>query len=185
LWSSKDISLIIILATVSFVYSMLIAQLPHIITGIVGLNYFFMIGHAIFVSLSILFYEGRRWRFFFQALLLSMLFIPTFAIGTPFDVLARVPMMIVGFLTDFIFNSVYPQFKRKKKLLWLGIFVAVFNIGLNPIATTLNMYLFYPPEVMNGFVSVITLLSPIIIIETIIGGALGYEVFRRINKVPF
>ena len=182
MWSSKDIALIIVLAATSFAYSMSVAQLPNLITGIVGLNYFFMFGHGIVISFGFLIYNGKRWRVAFQSTILALLFIPTFAMGTPFDILARMPMILAGFLGDFILNSFYQNFKNKNKLMWWSILAALFNILLTPILTTLNMYLFYSPEVFTSFVTVITFLSPVIIIESIVGGYIGYKVFERIER---
>ena len=184
-WSSKDLTLIIILAATSFVYSMLLVQLPNLITGIVGLNYFFMVGHGIIISLSLLIYNGRRWRFAFQSTLLGLLLIPTFSMGSPFDVLARIPMILAGFLGDLIFNSFHQIFKTNNKLMWWSIFAALFSILLNLTLTFLNMYLFYPPEVLTSFVAVITLLSPVVIIESVIGGYIGYNVFERIKETNY
>lgn len=183
MWSSKELALIIMLAATSFVYSMSIAQLPNLITGIVGLNYFFMFGHGIVISFAFLIYNGKRWRFAFQGTILALLFIPTFAMGTPFDVLARMPMILGGFLGDFIINSFYQNFKAKNKLMYWSILAALFNILLLPILTTLNMYLFYSLEVLTSFVTVVTYLSPVIIIESIIGGYIGYKVFERTRSL--
>jgi hypothetical protein len=184
-WSSKDLALIIILAATSFVYSILLVQLPNLITGVVGLNYFFIFGHGIIISLSFLIYNGKRWRFAFQSTLLSLLLIPTFSMGAPFDVLARMPMLLAGFLEDLIFNSFHQIFKTNNKLMWWGIFVALFGVLLNLALTFLNMYLFYSPEALASFVTVITLLSPVVIVESVIGGYIGYEVFERIKKTNY
>jgi hypothetical protein len=184
-WSSKDLALIIILASTSFVYSILLVQLPNLITGIVGLNYFFIFGHGIIISLSFLIYNGKRWRFALQSTLLSLLLIPTFAMGTPFDVLARMPMLLAGLLEDLIFNSFHQVFKTNNKLMWWGIFVALFGVSLNLALTFLNMHLFYSPEALSSFVSVVTLLSPVIILESAIGGYIGYKVFERVTQSKF
>jgi hypothetical protein len=183
LWTSKDIALIIVLAATSFVYSMLVAQLPNLITGIVGLNYFFMFGHGIVISFALLVYNGKRWRFAFQGTILALLFIPTFAMGTPFDLLARMPMIVGGFLGDLVINSFYQNFKDKNKLMWWSVLGAIFNISILPILTTLNMYLFYSTEVLTSFMTVVTYLSPVIIFEAIVGGYVGYKVFERTSSL--
>jgi hypothetical protein len=181
-WSSKELALIVILASTGFVYSLLLVQLPNLITGVVGLNYFFIFGHGIIISLSFLIYNGKRWRFTFQATLLALLLIPTFSMGAPFDVLARMPMILSSFLGDLVFNSLHQIFKTNNKLMWWGIFAALFGISLNLGLTFLNLYLFYLPESLTSFVSVVTLLSPVILVESAIGGYIGYKVFKRITQ---
>ena len=61
---SRDITLVILLAVVSFVYTVFVGQLGNLLTGIQGLNYLVIIGHMIFISYGFLMYEGRRWRLF-------------------------------------------------------------------------------------------------------------------------
>lgn len=182
MWNSKDIALILLLAVLSFVYSILIAQLPTLIVGVVGLNYIFIFGYGIFISLSFLIYKGKRWRFGFQTALLALLMIPTFAMGTPFDVLARLPLVIVGFLSDFIFNSIYDYFCTKKRLKYWAILATLFTIGINPFLAVLNMVLFYPPIVLGSFIQVVSLLSPVIVIEALIGGYIGFVLFNKVKK---
>lgn len=182
MWKSKDVSLILLLAVLSFVYSMLIAQLPTLIVGVVGLNYIFIFGYGILIGLSFLIYKGKKWRFGFQTALLALLMIPTFAMGTPFDVLARLPLIIGGFLSDFIFNSIYNYFCTKKRLKYWAILATLFTIGINLFLTVLNMVLFYPPTVMTSFIHVVSLLSPVIIIEALIGGYIGFVLFNRIKN---
>jgi hypothetical protein len=182
-WSSKDLSLVIFLSVVSFIYTLSIGQLGTLITGIVGLNYFFVVGHAIFISFGLLMYEGRRWRFSLQGAIVGLLFIPTFAAGTPFDVLARMPVLITNLFVDLILNSTYSTFQKSNKLSWWGILGATFAIFLLPFFTVLNMYLFYPPEMLESFVYVVTLLLPVILIEAFIGGYLGFKIYYRLKKI--
>ena len=183
MWNSKDVSLIIVLAVLSFVYSLSIAQLPTLIVGVVGLNYIFIIGHGILISLSLLIYKGKRWLFGFQTALLALLMIPTFAMGIPFDVLARFPLVVAGFLSDFIFNSIYAYFCTKKMLNYWAILAALFTIGINPFLTVITMFFFYPPIVMTSFIQLVLLLSPVIIIEALIGGYIGFVLFNKLKNI--
>ena len=183
MWSSKDISLIIFLSVISFIYSLLIGQLGNLITGIVGLNYLFVIGHGIFISFGMLMYEGRRWRYFLQGAIVGLLFIPTFAAGTPFDVLARVPMFIGNFFADIIVNSIYSRFRNSNKLMWWAMLGAITAILLLPFFTIINMYLFYPPQFLESFVYVVTLLLPVILIESAIGSYIGFRIYCRIKTM--
>jgi len=182
LWSSRDLALVIILAVASFVYTMFVGQLGNMITGILGLNYFFVIGHAIIISLSFLMYQGRRWRFFLQTVIVAFLTLPTFMTGQPFDLLSKWPSIAGGFLIDLIFNSLYSSFvKRKQLLLWAFLSVLVFFI-IVPLFAAMNMFLFYPPQVFTTYVSVYFLLFPVTIIELLIGSLIGRQTFTRINK---
>ena len=183
MWSSKDISLIIFLAVVSFIYSLSIGQLGNLITGIIGLNYLFIAGHGIFISFGLLMYEGRRWRLFLQGAIVGLLFIPTFAAGTPFDVIARVPVFVGNFFADAILNSIYNRFKKSDKLMWWGMLGAMTAILLLPFFTIINMYLFYPPQLLESFVYVVTLLFPVILIESAFGGYIGFKIYCRIKSM--
>ena len=152
------------------------------ITGILGSNYIFIFGHAIFISFGFLKYEGRHWRFLFQTSLVALLTIPTFMSGMPFDVLGKWPMIAGAFFSDLILNSIYTVFKNINKLfIWAFLSVLVF-LTFTPIFVALNMLLFYPPSVLTAFVSVYFLLLPVTIIEIVIGSYVGYKIFKRTNK---
>ena len=183
MWESRDLTLVIFLSVVSYIYALLIGQLAHLITGILGLDYFFIIGHAIFISFGLLIYEGRRWRYFLQSVIVALLFIPTFAAGTPFDVLARMPIIFASLLVDLIFNTIHGIFKKGNKLVWWAILGTISALILLPFFTAVNMYIFYPSELMTLYVNVVTLLLPVIIIESIAGGCLGYKIYERITKL--
>jgi hypothetical protein len=181
-WSSRDIALIISISVMSFVYAAFVSQLGNLITGIVGFNYLFTLGHAILISVAILLYEGRRWRFLFQSVLVALLFIPTYQAGTPFDVLARIPIIINTFLGDLVFNSLYSFFRKLNQLkLWAILTVTTFWI-CSPFLFMLNLYLFYPPERLIPFWNTLLLMLPVIIIESIIGGYLGYNIYERVKN---
>ena len=182
MWKSRELALVILLAVVSFVYSVLVSQLPNLITGIMGLTYFFIIGHAIFVSFGLLMYGGRRWRFLLQSTLVAILLIPTFQHGTPFDVLARTPILASSFFADLIFNSVYPFFHKHNKMIWWAILSAVGFLLLNPFFTMLNMFLFYSPEALSSYVTVYLLLFPVTMIEAIFGGIIAHRIWRRVQQ---
>ena len=169
LWSSRDIALVIILSVASFVYTIFVGQLGNMLTGILGLNYFFVIGHAIIISLSFLIYQGRRWRFFLMT-------------GQPFDVLSKWPSIAGAFFVDLIFNSVYSSFiKRKQFFLWSFLSVFAFFL-IAPLFAAVNMFLFYPPQVFTTYISVYFLLFPVTIVELLVGSFLGKQTYTRINK---
>lgn len=182
MWSSRDLALVIIISVVSFVYSTLVSQLPNLITGVPGLNYLFIFGHAIFISLGLLMYEGRRWRFLLQNILVMFLTLPTFQTGAPLDVLARMPIIESSFISDLIFTSIYPLFQKRNRLLWWSIIVTVVFILQNAIFISLSMLLFYSSEAFSSFVSVYLMLLPIIIAEATCGALIGYKIWRKLEK---
>ncbi len=183
MWETRDLTLVILLAVVSFIYTQLIGQLGSVITGIQGFNYFFIIGHMIFVSFGFLIYGGRRWRLLLQGILAALLTLTTFLSGVPFDIVSKIPMILTSFFGDLIFNSFYPQFSNRNKLNLLAILVVIGYMLMLPIFVTLNMFLFYPPQALNSYISVYALLFPVTLIETIIGGLIGYQIFKRVKKV--
>jgi hypothetical protein len=182
MWNGRDVSFIIILAVFSFVYTVIVGQLGNLITGLLGMNYFFIIGHAFFISFGFLIYEGRRWRFLMQTFLVALLTLPTYQSGAPYDVLGRIPMIINSFFIDLIFNSFYAFFRKKDRLLWWSIFVALGFILLIPLFVSMNMILFYPPEVVISYISIYVLLFPVTIIETVSGGYLAKKLLDRVIK---
>ena len=182
MWKSRDLARVIILAVASFIYTVFVGQLGNMITGILGLNYIFIFGHTILISLSFLIYQGRRWRFLLQSVLVAFLTLPTYMTGIPFDILSKWPAIAGSFFADSIFNSVFFVFSKHKRLL-LWAFLAAFGFLLiTPFFAALNMFLFYPPQVFTTYVTVYFLLFPVTIVEIIIGSFIGYKVYFRIDK---
>lgn len=182
MWSSKDVGLIITLAVVSFLYSALIGQLGNLFTGILGFNYLFFWGHAILIAFSFLMYEGRRWRFFSQSIIVALLTLPTYQSGEPFDILARIPMIIVSFLIDILFNTYYSYFKERNKL---GLWVIITNIVwmlIIPLLFTVNMSLFYTIQALNNWLNIFFLLLPLTLIEMIVGAFFAYRLYNRLKR---
>ena len=182
MWSSRDLTLVIIIAVVSFIYTTFVGQLGNLITGIQGLNHLFIVGHMIFISFGFLMYEGRRWRLFLQGVLAALLTLTTSLSGAPFDPLSKIPMIITSFFGDLIFNSLYTFFKKRNRLLWLAILVVIGYMLMLPVFVTLNMYLFYPPQALTMYINVYLLLLPVTIIETIVGAIIGNMIYNRVIK---
>jgi hypothetical protein len=183
MWKSSDITLILIFAVVGLVYAVFVAQIGYLITGIPGINYFFIIGYAIFTSAQFLLYEGRRWRFFVSTTLFVLLIIPTNFAGAPFDIIARSPLLIYAFFADLVVNSTYGFFESHNKLFWWTIFVSV---GYNMISPFLSIWIysfFYPSEFVETFSNIVLLMLPVIVIESIAGGYLGYKVYERTKQL--
>ncbi len=182
MWESRDLTLVIILAVASFIYTIFVGQLGNLITGIQGLNWLFIVGHMIFISFGFLMYEGRRWRLLLQGVLAALLTLTTYLSGVPFDVLSKIPMIATSFFGDVIFNSFYIFFKKRNRLFWLAILVAIGFMLMLPVFITLNMYLFSPPQFLTMFINVYVLLLAVTIVETIAGASIGYMIYRRVRK---
>ena len=183
MWPSGDLAFVIIIAVATFVYSTLIGQLGNLITGIHGFNYLFIIGHAIFLSFGFLIYEGRRWRLLLQGIVGAFLTLATALSGTPFDPISKIPMILNSFFGDLIFNSLYSLFKKRNKLVWLAIIVALGFVLMMPLYVSLNMFLFYPLQALSMYISVYLLLFPVTIVETVIGGYLGFRIYERVKTI--
>lgn len=183
MWESRDLALVILFAVTNFVYTVFIGQIAWLFTGIPGSNYLFSIGFAIIISLALLMYQGRRWRFLLQNMLFAILVIPTYFGGIPFDILARIPIIINALQVDIVCNSIYGFFKRSNKLRWWAIISTLELFLISPFVQMLNFYLFYLPTVLATFVNVILLMLPVIIIEGIAGAIIGYKLYQRIEKV--
>ena len=112
----------------------------------------------------------------------SFPYLPTFQSGPPFDVLARMPMVIGAFFSDLIFNSFYKIFQRREKLVWWAILVAVLFLIITPIFMALTRLFFYPPEAFALYVNVYLLLFPVTMAEAIAGGYIAYRIFDRVKK---
>ena len=64
-----------------------------------------------------------------------------------------------------------------KRCIWCN---QLFGI-LTPFFSMLFYYLFYPPPLLAVFVDIVLLLLPVIIIESIVGGYIGYKVYERVK----
>jgi hypothetical protein len=181
--NSKDLGLTIILAALGFVTMTLIVQAATMLTGIPGANYVFTIVIAIQTSFALLIYRGKRWRFFVQMTLLTFLIIPTYIGGVPFDLLSKINLAVNAFHGDLLFNSIYRFFREKNKLIWWAILITVEFWLMNPIFGLIIKPFFYPPEFIKKIVETVTLLLPVIIVEAIAGGYIGYKIYRRVDKL--
>jgi hypothetical protein len=179
---SKEITLIIIFAVLGFVYTVFVAQIGYLITGIPGVNFVFIIGHVILISSQLLLYAGRRWRFFISSVLFVFLIIPTNFAGTSFDMLSRIPLVIHAFFADLFFNSIYGFFESHNKLFWWTILVSIEYNVLNPFFSILLYQFLYPPQFVASFINVVLLMLPVIIVESIFGGYMGYKIYERIKN---
>jgi len=55
--------------------------------------------------------------------------------------------------------------------------------GSAPLIDNVVLLLFYPPEILPPTLSAAYLMLPLIIFELIVGGYVGYHIYRREKKV--
>jgi hypothetical protein len=116
-------------------------------------------------------------------ILFVILTTPTNLGGPPFDITARLNTIINAFICDLAFNSIHGRFKEHKKLLPWAVIATVAFWVMNPFISSLIKPIFFPPEYVAAFVSAVLLLLPVIIIESIIGGYVGYKIYGRAKKL--
>jgi len=183
LWSSRDISLVIITAVLVFVFTLLIFQNATVITGIVGANYIFTFGMSLLVSLTFLLFEGRRWRFFIHNLLVAILSFPTTLGGPPYDVFPRLVLILAGIPADLILNSLYENFKRNAKLVWWTILSGLVFFLVLPFLQILFFPLYFPPQFVENFINIVIIMLPWIVGGSVVGGYFAYKIYGRIPKL--
>lgn len=183
MWSSKDIAFVVMFTGLNFVYTILVGQLAWLVSGVPGTNLLFIIGGVIINSFALLHFQGRRWRFAVYQILFAILVIPTYLLGTPFDIIARLPIVIVGLVSDILFNSVYSFFKRHNKLmLWVILDMTVFFL-MTPLISSIYFSFVFAPEFVSVFISTVILLLPLVIVESISGAVIGYKIFQRTKEL--
>ena len=181
MWNSKDLTLVILTAVVVFVFAVSFFQIAGLLTGILGANYIFTIGMALFVSLIFLLFEGRRWRFFLHNTIVALLTLPLNFGGPPYDVFPRLVVIFTGFVADLIINSVYKFFKRSDKLVGWSILSGTGFFLLLPLFQILFFPLFFPAAFIETFTNLVILMLPWIIGGGIAGGYLGFNIYKRIT----
>jgi hypothetical protein len=181
-WSSKDICCIVLLAVLGFVSTALVVQMAGLISGIPGSNYVFTIILAVQTTISFLVFEGRRWRFFVQFSIFTLLIIPTHLGGLPFAVQSRIHFVITAFVADLIINSFYGRFRKRGKLKWWSISGSVFFWVMLPCFSLSIRPLFFSLEAVLLFAHVVLLLLPVIVVESVTGGYMGYRIFLRLSR---
>ena len=180
---NKDLALTIMFAVLNFVFLVLIAQVPRLITGIPGIGYAFSIFYNITFSVSLLFYKGKRWLFFLQGVLFQLL---TLILGaTPDILLAKIPFLLNVFILDVVFNSLYNFFKKKINLVWWSILGQVYFWTTEPFWILLFYTLFSFIEGVSTawFIPIMSVMLPVMLIEAIAGGFIGYDIYRRVEKL--
>ncbi len=180
--SCRELSLIICLAVLGLVISTSIVQIATL-TGIPGATYLFTILLSLLTSFSLLIYEGQRFMFFFQITLYTFLIVPTSIGGVPFDLFSKIQMIVNAFFVDIIFNGTYGFFRKKDKLLLWAIMGALVYWTMNPFFGLMIKPLFFPQAFAFRILDILFWIVPVIIVESIAGGYLGYQTFTRIKGV--
>jgi len=172
-------------AVLNFVFLTLVAQVPYVITGIPGIGWAFSIFYNITFSFALLYYKGKRWLFFLQGVLFQLLTLVLPSSITSDILVAKIPFIINVFILDVIFNSLYGFFKKRNNMVWWAILGQVYFWTTEPFWILLFYSLFSFIEGVSTawFIPVMSLMLPVMIIEAIAGGYLGYKIYRRVEKL--
>ncbi|MFC1486380.1 hypothetical protein ACFLRN_01655 [Thermoproteota archaeon] len=186
MWPSRDIAYLVLISVLTIVDFALVLQFFALFIALPGIAYFVDIFGSILTGLSFLLYRGRRWRMFAQGVLLALLSLPVY-LGPgygPFDFVVRISIIIKLFIVDVIFNSLYGRFERRNKLYWLTILLVVYFFTTGPAIDMLYFSLLGAPfEVLWVVYSFVFLMLPLIIFVAIVGGSIGYRIYRRVEKI--
>jgi hypothetical protein len=180
MWSSRDVALIIITAVLVFVLTVLIFQLATRITGVQGTSFIFTFAFATFISLTFLLFEGRRWRFFCHNALYALLTLPTSTGGIPFDIFPRLVIILAGFPLDLILNSFYNHFKSRDGLMWWSVLTGLATFSIIPLMQILIFPIYFSSGFVTAYTNTVILMSPFLIGGGIVGGYLGYKLYKRV-----
>lgn len=179
--NSRDLCNVIIISVASFLYAFFVRQTAYLLTGILGITYILSIGHSILYSLALLLYDGKRWLILMQGSLITLLVVPTLSVGGSVSLLSSLPLMINALQGDLLSNSVYGFFNRRNQLkLWTIIMTTEFFL-MSPFLNIITFYLFFSPEVVTSYITIIQIMLPIIILESAGGAFIGYQVFERVK----
>jgi hypothetical protein len=182
MWGTKDLALVALLAALSALTAASIGQMGYMLTGLRGVNSVFTILMAIQTGFALLIYQGRRWRFFVQMTIFTVLIAPTYYGGAPFDVLMKSSFIMAAFVTDITASSLYNLFKSKNRQKYYAILHGgVLFFTLQVLLSMVMAILFYTTQAAGG-IFILTLLSPIIIVGSIAGSYIGYKMYRRISN---
>jgi hypothetical protein len=187
MWSSRDISLIITFSALTLIFGVLIGRVPDLITGIAGIGYVFTIVYSISQSVLWSLFEGRRWRILVKVLLVRLISLLLFTSGSlSYVIPPTLATILNSAIIDIFFNSFYSYFKRKNKLFWWIILAQLYFWSTHTLwILVFTSFLYFPFEsvIQYWFIPVALVMLPIMIIEAIIGGSIGYKIYRRVEKL--
>jgi hypothetical protein len=130
----------------------------------------------------LMFFEGRRWRFFLMHTLFALLTLPTNLGGAPFDLTFRLPIIVTGLIADIVVNSFYKMAKKHGKLkLWITLGNA-FRWAIDPFIGLVIFNLYLPINIIAIYLQFYVLLTPLVIAEGAITGYIGYKIYNRVKK---
>ncbi|KON32047.1 MAG: hypothetical protein AC479_07935 [miscellaneous Crenarchaeota group-6 archaeon AD8-1] len=181
---SKDLAATIMFAVLGFAFLILIAQIPYLITGVPGVGYVFNIFYNIIYSFSLLYYKGKRWLFLLQGIIFQLLTLVVPGSYAPTILVAKIPFLINVFILDVVFNSLYSFFRKNNNLVWWSILGQVYFWTAQPFLILLFFSLFVFIEGISTawFIPIMSIMLPIMIIEAIIGGYIGFRIYHRYEK---
>jgi hypothetical protein len=187
MWSSRDISLIITFSALTLIFGVLIGRVPDLITGIAGIGYVFTIVYSISQSVLWSLFEGRRWRILVKVLIVRLISLFLFTSGNlSYIIPPTLATILNSAIIDIFFNSFYSYFKRKNKLFWWIIIAQLYFWSTHTLwILVFTSFLYFPFEsvIQYWFIPVALVMLPIMIIEAIIGGSIGYKIYRRVEKL--
>jgi len=180
--NTKDLSIVILISVAGLIYITLVNPLRALCAGIPCSRYVFSFGNMILISLALLLYRGKRWRFLLQGILIALLTLPLNGGSINFTIISGGALIIVNSLHgDIIFNSFYDFFKSRKKLKhWAIISTTQFYI-MAILLNIINFYLFFSTIELMAYFNSLLLIVPLVIIECYLGAEIGFRVFQRIK----
>jgi len=179
MWSSRDVSLIIIFSSLGLAFQATIKELPQLMTGIPGIGYILSIGNVIIINTAFLMFEGKRWRFAFFGALYTLLISVVFGLVGSNVVLRSLPMVTGIIIQDIIYNSVYSKFEKQERLKWLSIIVGVQGLLTDVVLRIVIYTPFLPSSSISAFVNLTLTMVPILLFNAIFGGYLAYIIYKR------
>jgi hypothetical protein len=182
MWSSRDVALIITLAVLGFINFATVLQTFSLLTGIPGIVYGVDIIGATLSTVGFLLFEGRRWRRTAMGFLIFSIALPL-NIGSSYNIITRIPIILKMLISDVVFNSFYGYFERRKKLAWLAIFQSVTFFVTSPFFDILFFSFFVPFASLTPLLNLVIIMLPLIIGLSATGGYIGYKIYRRLIKI--
>jgi len=183
MWKSRDVALVILFAVTSVVSVYLFGQLGWMFFRVPGSNMALIIGGVIINSIALLMFEGRRWRFLLMQIIFVILILPTYLVGTPFSILPRIPILINAIHADILYMSIYGFFKKRNQLKLWTVITAIEFFLVNPLLTGIAFTYLFPPEFVSTFITVVLLLIPVSVTESVIGALIGYKLYQKTRKI--
>ena len=185
MWSSRDVALIITFAVLTFINFAVVLQTFTLLTGITGIGYGVDLFGAIIATVGFLLFKGKRWRISVLGLLIYFLSLPLYLGGGSINVITRIPIILKNFIIDVVFNSFYEYFEKRDKLIWLAIGQSVYFFMTSPFISILFFSLFVPFGTLAPLLNLVILMLPLILGVSLAGGYIGYEIYKRLEKIPY